>query len=216
VQYHFVLHDPQGLLKTAAGLDGVTPAQVALFEGEAPQYYLTLSVFSREDDPCGLAVEWVTYVEGIAARPESIRLDGFSNQPCLDPMSLMTVAADVAQSVADDSLTTVINTPFMQFEAVVDMRLADSVPTSQNALEASERACSLNDVCDEFFYDGQLLLTPMLRANAPAVDLHAIKTPWDEYVDAATVRAGVRLHRAVQGINRWRNVRSFAGDAAVL
>ena len=40
-------------------------------------------------------------------------------------------------------------------------------------------------------------------------------TPWDDYIDSATVRAGVRLNAAVQASNNWRNLRAFAAETAV-
>lgn len=52
-RYHFTLHDPRGLIAAAAGSDGATPIPVPLFEGEVAEYYLTLSVYHRENDPCG-------------------------------------------------------------------------------------------------------------------------------------------------------------------
>ena len=211
-QYHFVLQDPQGLLDIAVGPGIATPMPVALFDGEAANYYLTLSVYQRENDPCGMRAEWLTYVEGMDGRPESLRLDSFSTQPCLDPVSLMTIATDLSQINADGLLRTKISTPFTRFTATIDVGMTDSVLTSQDWLEAGDRVCSVNGICDEFFYDGQLVFTPALRANAPAVQIQEILTPWDGYIDSAAARAGVRVNAAQQALNSWRNVRSFAED----
>ncbi|MCB1706385.1 MAG: hypothetical protein KDI17_16080 [Halioglobus sp.] len=214
-QYHFSLHDPVALIAAAVGPDGPAPRALSLFEGEAADYYLTLSVYLREDDPCGVRVEWITYVTGADGYPESLRLDAFSGQPCLDPMSLMTLAAEVSQTSGDGLLTTQIASPFTRFRAVIDLGLADAVLTGQDWLEAGDRVCAINAICDDFFYDGQLLVTPSLRANAPAVRVEEMVTPWDDYIDSTAVRAGVRLGPAVQVSNHWRNLRAFAADSAV-
>ena len=101
------------------------------------------------------------------------------------------------------------------FKATIDLGLADAVLTGQDWLEAGDRVCSINAICDEFFYDGQLLFTPYRRASSPAVQVEEMVTPWDDYIDSATVRAGVRLNAAVQDSNNWRNLRAFAAETAV-
>ena len=214
-QYHFTLHDPEGLIAAAIGPGVATPIAVALFDGEAADYYLTLSVYHRQDDPCGITVEWLTYVAGSDGYAESLRLDTFSEQPCLDPVALMTLATEVSQVAANAVLTTQVASPFTRFKATIDLGLADAVLTGQDWLEAGDRVCSINAICDEFFYDGQLLFTPYRRASSPAVQVEEMVTPWDDYIDSATVRAGVRLNAAVQASNNWRNLRAFAAETAV-
>jgi hypothetical protein len=214
-RYHFSLLDPVGLLTAVSAPGAHTPLPVALFDGEAAAYYLTLTVYHRENDPCGYRAEWTTYVAGPDGRPESLRLDAFATEPCLNPVSLMSVATDLAQGVAGGLLSTHITSPFTRFEASIDLTQADDALAGENWLEAGDRVCSLNGICDDFFYDGALLLLPALRAEYPAVQIHAITTSWDAYIDTGAARAGVRVNPAIKSSNPWRTLRTFAADAPV-
>lgn len=214
VHYHFPLTDPSGLLTSVAGPGAYLPAAVELFAGESAGYYVTLSVYRREDDPCGLRAEWLTYIVGADGRPDSLRLDGTASDACLDPVALMSLATDVTQSIDGNVLDTSINTPFVQFEASIDLLSTDSALTSLNLLEAQERVCSLNNICDEFYYDGELVIVPATRANTVATQIAAITTPWDSYIDHAGARATVRQNASIQTFNPWRNLRPFAAPAA--
>ena len=72
--------------------------------------------------------------------------------------------------------------------------------------------CALNGICDEFYYDGELLMGTALRADASAIQLIEFETPWDTYIDTNAVRAGVRTNASLQAYNPWRTLRSFAAD----
>jgi hypothetical protein len=207
--YHFPLSNPGGLLDEAAGPGMYTSKAVELFEGEAADHYLTLAVYQREGDPCGIRAEWITYVDGPDLSPESLRLDSITTGSCLDTESLMTVAADVSQSIASSTLTTQINSPFIQFEATVDLSVPNAVLAGLNWLEATERVCSLNGICDEFYYGGGLVQVGSHRADIAATQITVANTPWDSYIDPAAGRAGVRTNATIQTFNPWRNMRSF-------
>ena len=97
--------------------------------------------------------------------------------------------------------------------ATVTLDLADEELVSQNWLEANEWVCALNDICNDYYYDGQLLMVPIKRADTVATQIHTLVTPWDDFIDTDAARAGVRLHSALQVFNPWRNLRSFAADA---
>jgi hypothetical protein len=209
--YHFplTLTNANGLLTETAGSGTYMPRAVELFEGEVAGHYLTLAVYQREGDPCGIRAEWITYVEGPDLRPESLRLDSVTAGSCLDTESLMTVAADVSQSIGSNTLTTQINSPFIQFNATVDLNVPNAVLAGLNWLEATERVCSLNGICDEFYYGGGLVQVGAHRADIAATQITVANTPWDAYIDPAAGRAGVRTNATIQTFNPWRNMRSF-------
>ena len=212
--YHFPLLNANGLLADA-GLDTHTPLAIELFDGEAPGTYLTLSVYQREGDPCGTRAEWITYVEGADGSAESVRLDAFAAEVCLDPVSLMTLATELQQEVdGGGRLNTSISSPFTRFEASVELdALAVDTLAGLNWLEATERSCSLNDICDDYYIDGQTLLAPVEQVGSAGVYITEITTPWDpDYIDTDAVRAGVRRNAAIQASNPWVNARSFAAD----
>jgi hypothetical protein len=73
-----------------------------------------------------------------------------------------------------------------------------------------ETVCSLQGICDELYYDGALVTVPGQRADEVATVVTTIETPWDSYITTAAARAGVRQNAALQAINSWRNLRSFA------
>jgi hypothetical protein len=213
-RYHFPLLDAVGLLTGVAGPGVHTPAAIGLFDGETPGHYLTLNVYKRESDACGIRAEWVTYVEGADGRADSLRVDTIASQPCLDPVSLMTLTAAVDQSYDGvDTLDTVIDTPFIQFDATVDLSLATGAQVGLDWLESGDLVCSVNGVCDKVYIEGQQLMEEAQLAGTAAVTIHAMATPWDSYIDTGAVRAGVRLVPALQALNPWRTMRSFAAPA---
>jgi len=211
-RYHFTLQNPADLLAAVNATH--TPIAVKLFEDDASAgYYLTLSVYRREKDPCGIRAEWTTYVETADGRPTSLRLDAFAAESCLNPVTLLTVATDLTQSIAGNSLTTQFVSPFTRFAATVDLTLADDPLLAQEWIEAGDRVCSLNNICDDFYYDGQLLMAPATRVELSGVDIQEITTPWNDYIDEDAVRVDVRNSPALQAHKPWRNLRSFAADA---
>jgi hypothetical protein len=211
-RYHFALSDPVGLL-TAVDAADRTPVTVKLFEDDAAaRHYLTLSVYRREKDACGTRAEWLTYVAGPDGRPTTLRLDAVAAESCLNPVSLMTVATDLTQSIAGASLSTQIVSPFARFAATADLSLVDGPLLAQEWIEAGDRVCSLNGICDDFYYDGQLLMAPAQRVESSGVQIQEMATPWDAYIDANAVRLDVRNSPALQVVKPWRNLRSFAAD----
>ncbi|MDE0952940.1 MAG: hypothetical protein OSA45_16925 [Halioglobus sp.] len=215
--YHFPLLDAVGLLTEATGPGVHTPVAVELYDGEAAGLYLTLNVYKRETDTCGTRAEWLTYVAGSDGRPEALRLDSIATEPCLNAITLMTVAADVSQdhNLVSNTLDTLINSQFVQFDASVDLDLATGAQAGLNRLESGDRVCSLNNICDEFFIDGQQLMEDAHQADGIAVIVNTMATPWDSYVDMSGARADVRLVPADWAMNPWRNLRTFAAPIPV-
>lgn len=216
-RYHFPLLDAGSFLTGIAGSGVYTPLELRLFEGDtATDNYLTLSIYQRENDPCGIRVEWSTYIVGADGRPDSLRLDSFAAESCLDPMSLMTVAAEVSQAIdpESNSLDTQVFSPFMNFVASVDLAASVDAVATLDWLETGDRVCSLNDICDEFYVEGQHVLEPASLAEPFTVQISNMVTPWNDYMDTNAVRASVRQVPAIQALNPWRNLRSFAGESA--
>lgn len=206
--YHFVVTDPVGLL--ASIFPGAyTSAPVALFEGEPAGHYLTLSVYKRENDPCGVRAQWTTYVVGQNGRPETLRLNALAADACLDSVSLLTLPSDVTQSVAGDLLETRIASPFTQFNATVDLSLTDEELAGADWLEAGDRVCAPSLVCDKFYYDGLTIMVPALRAGAAALQVDEMTTPWDAYIDASSARASLRVSPSILASNPWHNLPAF-------
>jgi hypothetical protein len=208
--YHFPLTDATGLLTAVAGPGTLTPIAVELFEGETAAHYLTLAVYKRENDPCGMRAEWITYVAGSTGRPETVRLDAYAADSCLDPVSLLSVATDLSQNVNGNLLATHISSTFTRFDATIDLSSTDSALTGANWLEAGDRVCALNGICDKFYYDGQLATVPAKRADTLATVVTTLESPWNDYIDVNAVRSGVRQNSALQAQNPWRNLRPFA------
>lgn len=208
--YHFPLLDPVGLLMSAVGPGAHTPVAVELFADEDADFYLSLAVFKREDDPCGVRAQWYTYVLGADGYPNTLVLDSVASDACLDPHILLSPATEVTQSEQYGEIRTRVATPFVDFEAKVTLALADTELAGLNWLEAGEWVCSLNNVCDKVFYDSALLTAPVARADQVATEVLALHTPWDGFIDAGAARAGVRDNPSLQVFNPWRNLRPFA------
>jgi hypothetical protein len=64
--------------------------------------------------------------------------------------------------------------------------------SGQDWIEAGDQLCSLNDVCDFSFYDGQILIQPLHRVGFGGVTIDEITTPWDDFIDTRPARVTVR------------------------
>lgn len=95
----------------------------------------------------------------------------------------------------------------------MNLRAISNTLADTSWIESGDRMCTLNDLCDRFFYDGGLLADPVQRGAGAAVQVQAMETPWDAYIDKASVRVGIRDRASIQDVNPWRNLRSFPGAA---
>jgi hypothetical protein len=208
-RYYFTITDPQALLASVGAGGRFTLLPVALHGGEAPDYYLSLVVQGRGNDSCGLRADWVTYVAGDNGRPQTLVLDTLASDACLDPVALLGLPAIVDNRVEGQHIDTRVLSPFARFVAQLDMSHAEDALSSLDLIEAGDRTCSLNAVCDHHFYDGQILVQPVKRTTAEDVVIDELHTPWDDYIRTRPAQVTVQQGPATYATNAWKNVAVF-------
>lgn len=208
-RYHFTVTDPVALLASVGADSGIIPAAIALHDGDRPDYYLSLAIEGRTDDPCGLRARWSTYVRGEDDRPQTLVLDTLSSDACLDPESLLGISAVVQQRMDGQQLQTLLASPFMEFTARLDLARGEAVLSGLDWIEAGDRSCSLSGACDHFFYDGQILVRPVMRIASGDVVIDKLRTPWDDYIRTRPAEVTVQQAPATYATNPWKNVPVF-------
>jgi hypothetical protein len=208
-RYHFLLLDPAALLARVGVDSGVTPQAIALHDGETPEYYLSLVVAARKNDPCGLRAQWLTYVLGDNGRPQTLVLDTLARDACLDPDALLGLSAVVDLRAEGELIATHLASPFVGFTAQLDIARGEAVTSGLDWIEAGDQLCALNGVCDSFFYDGQILVQPVVRIAAEDVVIEELRTPWDDYIQARPAEVTVQYAPATYATNAWKNVPAF-------
>jgi len=207
--FHFVINDPAGLFASVGAGDKFTPLAIALHDNETPDYYLSLVVYERKDDPCGIRAEWVTYVLTDNGRPQTLQLDTLASDACLDPVSLLGLPAIVELEAGDDQLYTRLSSLFLRFGARIDVTRGEDVLLGLDWVEAGDQVCSLNGICDSFFYDGQLLVEHVTRIDAGAVTINEFDTPWNGFIQTRPTQVVIHKTAATFGTNPWKNVPAF-------
>jgi len=207
--FHFVVNDPAGLFSSVGAGDKFTPLAIALHDNEALDYYLSLVVYERKDDPCGFGAEWVTYVLTDNGRPKTLQLDTLGSDACLDPVSLLGLPSVVELEAGGEQLYMRLSSPFVRFAARVDVTRGEDVLLGLDWVEAGDQVCSLNGICDSFFYDGQLLVEHVMRIDAGAVTIDEFDTPWSEFIQTRPAEVVIQKTAATFGTNPWKNVPAF-------
>jgi hypothetical protein len=208
-RYHFVLLDPTALLARVGAHSGVTPLAIALHDGETPEYYLSLVVEARKNDPCGLRAQWFTYVLGDNGQPQTLVLDTLASDACLDPVALLGLPAVVEQRAEGELIDTHLASPFVGFTAQLDLARGEAINSGLDWIETGDTLCALNGVCDSFFYDGQVLVKPVMRIAAQDVVIDELRTPWDDYIQARPAEVTVQYAPATYATNVWKSVPVF-------
>jgi hypothetical protein len=208
-RYFFTLTDPEALLASVGAGGRFTPLAIALHEGDTPDYYLGLAITARGNDRCGLRADWLTYVVGDNGRPQTLVLDTLGSDACLDPVSLLGLPAIVESHSAGGQIQSRVESTFARFAARLDMSRAEDALSALDLIEAGDRVCSLNGVCDHNFYDGQILVQPVKRIGADDVMVDALQTPWDDYIRTRPAHVTVQQGPATYATNAWKNVAVF-------
>ncbi len=207
--YHFDIVDLPGLLNSIGGSSAPDPASViaiALHEGDEPGYYLTLALAQRVADTCGVHAQWNLYVRNDQGNPQTLQIETLSSDACVDPVSLIGLSAAIAHESSNDQLRTQIATPFISVDMQTNLSMAENVTPSADWVEAGDQLCSVNGVCDLVFYDGKTLSETLLRVDAAAVTVGAVRTPWDGFISTAPSQVTVRIGTALMAENSWIDV----------
>ena len=224
---HFTLRDANALLDYLGAGSRYTPVAVPyvggtvaapgaepVYEDEAPRSYLTLALYQRDPDPCAARAEWQLVVAGPNDRPMTLIIESLSADACLDAEAILGLPALVRQEQAGDSgddsrsWRTRVEAAFIRLDLQATWRSGISpwVLPSQAWIEAGDRTCSLGGVCNANFYDGMTLAQPLMHMGGTDVDVTALSTPFDDFIDPAPAAVSVRGEAAILGTNPWITV----------
>jgi hypothetical protein len=209
VHYHFTVEDPHGLLQRVGAADRFSPTPVALYDDSEADFYLTLSVYGRTRDPCGIRADWSTYVRNGEGRISTLQLESFSDAACIDPVSMLGLAAVVEQSgTADNTLQTRVTTPQIQVTADLELDNSSERLPGQDWVAAGDEVCALNGTCSYSFYDGNTLVENLRSIDFSGIEV-TVSTPWDDFINTEPAEVMVPRAAAIRVGNPWRNVAPF-------
>ena len=104
----------------------------------------------------------------------------------------------------DGELRTRLSSPSISFGASVSVGTGELQALTRDWIESGDEVCRTNGVCDALFYDAETLDAPI---EVPAeVDIEALSTPWDPFIDPEPVVAYVRTNPQEFGVKRWFNL----------
>ena len=200
--YHFEVTDPDRL---EAALDlpgGRVLAPIALFEGGEAAHYLTLSVSEADGAAEGTRAEWTVYTDdGLGRPPHMVVIETMTEQVDFDPAHVLDLPDGVQHGLDDGTIATTLSSPSISFEASFDTSDVTEQPLSLDWIEAGDRVCSRNGVCDLHYYDAETLDVPVDRAVEVA--LAEFDTPWTSFVEAAPSVVFYRDNAQEYAVKRW-------------
>jgi len=200
IYLHFRISDPQGMQALLREHPDIQLAPVALVDGAVPDYLLTLKVFQIQNDSCAIRADWVIYVSDgdSTSGLRALKILAQAAATCLDADALLYPASMLALTANDSRVRLNLKDLLVQIDASVDPSLATEILPGLGWLESFDELCSQSAICDHRFIDGETLNTPLLEIDPSAVDLHDIRSPWDEHIDhepiAIWISTGSRLH----------------------
>ncbi len=146
---------------------------------------------------------------GENGRPQTLQLETLSGDACLDPVSLLGLPAVVEHGADGAQIHTRLASPFIRLAAQLDVTRGADVLLGLDWIEAGDQVCSLNGVCDYFYYDGQILVQPATRIEAGGVVINELVTPWDDFIQLIPAEVTVQQTPATYATNPWKNVGAF-------
>ncbi len=206
IHYHFLLTDPEALFASVGVARQFVPAAIRLYDTEVANYYLTLTVYTVDGDPCGRSAEWRTYVTNTEGRPESLRLQTLSSDACLDADNGLGLPAALQHEIAGAAVSTRVLAAFFHIDIALQLDRSSAVLPGRNWLAAGDRVCSPGQVCDRFFYDGQLLQGEVQLIEPGDIDIRALQTPWHPFFQPDPVAVTVNRSPRIFATNPWHNV----------
>ncbi len=216
--YHFQIDEP-ALMEEALNLpQGYSLAQTHFFDEPSPteDYYLTLSLYDIAGSIEGTRAEWSVYVDdendGID-REHMMIIDLQTEDAALDPVSMINLPSLVEHELAGGTISTSLSSMTIDFDANFDTADATVEAVSLDWIEAGERPCHLNGICDKLYYDAETLDVPVLLP-LPASVTATVSTPWDAYINtvpsAVFFRNNTIPHQYV--IKPWQNLKVEVDD----
>jgi hypothetical protein len=204
--YNFKITDP-GAMSAALKLPAVySLAPTHFLENDtAKDYYLTLSIYEIEGAVEGTRAEWRVYVDNGNGREQFMVIDLQTEDAAVDPVSLINLPSRVNHSLAGSTLSTILSSSTIDFEASFDTQGSTEEPLSLDWIEAGDYICHINGICDKLFYDAETLDVPVHLPNS--VTIHKIVTPWSEFIKTTPSVVFYRDNFQEYTVKPWHNVK---------
>jgi hypothetical protein len=204
--YNFKITDP-GAMSAALKLPaGYSLAPTHFFENDtAKDYYLTLSIYEIEGAVEGTRAEWSVYVDNGNGREKFMIIDLQTEDAAVDPVSLINLPSQVAHGLAGSTLSTILSSATIDFEASFDTQGSTEEPLSLDWIEAGDYVCHINGICDKLFYDAETLDVPVHLPSS--VTINKILTPWNAFINTTPSAVFYRDNFQEYAVKPWYNVK---------
>ena len=209
--YNFTITDP-GALSAALKLPyGYSLAPTRFFENDTSQdYYVTLSIYEIEGAVEGTRAEWSVYVDNGNGREKFMIIDLQTEDAAVDPVSLINLPSKVHHDVVGSTLSTIVSSATINFEASFDMHGSTEETLSLDWIEAGDYVCHINGICDKLFYDAETLDVPVHLPTS--VRINKIVTPWSAFINTTPSAVFYRDNIREYAVKPWHNLKVVVED----
>jgi hypothetical protein len=204
--YNFKITDP-GAMSAALKLPaGYSLAPTHFLENDtAKDYYLTLSIYEIEGAVEGTRAEWSVYVDNGNGREKFMIIDLQTEDAAVDPVSLINLPSKVNHGLAGSTLSTILSSATIDFEASFDTQGSTEEHLSLDWIEAGDYICHINGICDKLFYDAETLDVPVHLPSS--VTINKILTPWSAFINTTPSAVFYRENFQEYAVKPWYNVK---------
>lgn len=200
---HFEVTDPAGFVDAIDLPADLDLAPIALLDGEAARFFLTLSVFEIEGSLEGVRAEWSTYVDRGDGRPKQFVIELQTERVGIEPTRILNLPSQVEHVVDGTVVRTRLGGAGLSLEASFGTTGADARELTMDWVEAGDVVCYRGGVCDSLFYDAETLDVPVGVAANPSV---TATTPWDDFLAAGPAEVFFRPNAQEYAVKRWFNL----------
>jgi len=204
---HFAVLDPKALEARLGLPSGHKLAALRLLEDDAqPAHYVTLRIYQMPGELEGVRADWYAYTDDGSLHPHRMVIGAESSEVRIDPIALLAMPSSVEHALAGSKLTARVVSENLRVSLALELGGTSDALPSRDWVEATDRMCFLNGVCDKLYYDGATLTDPLVRVPVESISLSELATPWDGLIADVPTSAFVR--RAAQRFagNPWHNV----------
>jgi hypothetical protein len=207
IAVNFAITDPEGM----EGALGLPPPyalrKIRILTSEIePDHYLTLRVYEVDGSLEGTRAEWLVYVGDGAGPVRTMNIETLSAGPGVDPVRMLRLPGVVDHERVGDELRTRLVSASTRLELAVDLEAGQPGLPTLDRVEAGDQICHLNAVCDRLYYDGGTLEEEVLAMDRDAVEISALSTEFDAFIDAQPRSVTVRENAQRFARDTWFNL----------
>jgi len=204
--YNFKITDPDAMSASLELPAGYSLAPTHFFENDTVKdFYLTLAIYEIEGAVEGTRAEWRVYVDNGNGRERFMIIDLQTEDAAVDPVSMINLPSRVNHELAGSTLSTILSSATIDFEASFDTQGSTKEPLSLDWIEAGDYVCHINGICDKLFYDAETLDVPVLLPGS--VTINKIVTPWSAFINTTPSMVFYRDNAQEYAVKPWYNIK---------